>query len=171
MHGDRITALRDRIARNEFSTGSGKVQSMDISQRYLQEIVNDIVLARPMKVAIDTGNGVTGKLAPELLRQLGCDVVELFTEIDGNFPNHSPDTSKPDNYKALIDAVQQQKAEIGIALDGDGDRIGVVTPSGEIIWADRLMMMFARDLLTRSCLLYTSPSPRDRTRSRMPSSA
>lgn len=150
LHGDRITALRDRIARNEFSTGSGKVQSMDISQRYLQEIVNDIVLARPMKVAIDTGNGVTGKLAPELLRQLGCDVVELFTEIDGNFPNHSPDTSKPDNYKALIDAVQQQKAEIGIALDGDGDRIGVVTPSGEIIWADRLMMMFARDLLTRS---------------------
>lgn len=150
LHGERIQALRERIARGDFSSGKGAVQEQEVASRYLNEIVNDIVLARPMKVAIDTANGVTGKLAPQLLRQLGCDVVELFTEIDGNFPNHSPDTSKPDNYKALIEAVQSQQAEIGIALDGDGDRIGVVTPKGEIIWADRLMMLFARDLLNRS---------------------
>lgn len=150
LHGERIQALRERIARGDFSSGKGAVQEQEVASRYLNEIVNDIVLARPMKVAIDTANGVTGKLAPELLRQLGCEVVELFTEIDGNFPNHSPDTSKPDNYKALIEAVQSQQAEIGIALDGDGDRIGVVTPKGEIIWADRLMMLFARDLLNRS---------------------
>ena len=150
LHGERIQALRERIARGDFSSGKGTVQEQEVASRYLNEIVNDIVLARPMKVAIDTANGVTGKLAPELLRQLGCEVVELFTEIDGNFPNHSPDTSKPDNYKALIEAVQSQQAEIGIALDGDGDRIGVVTPKGEIIWADRLMMLFARDLLNRT---------------------
>lgn len=150
LHAERIQALRERIARGDFSTGKGTVQEQEVASRYLSEIVNDIVLARPMKVAIDTANGVTGKLAPELLRQLGCEVVELFTEVDGNFPNHSPDTSKPDNYKSLIEAVQSQQAEIGIALDGDGDRIGVVTPKGEIIWADRLMMLFARDLLNRS---------------------
>lgn len=150
LHDERIQALRERIARGDFSTGKGTVQEQEVASRYLSEIVNDIVLARPMKVAIDTANGVTGKLAPELLRQLGCEVVELFTEVDGNFPNHSPDTSKPDNYKSLIEAVQSQQAEIGIALDGDGDRIGVVTPKGEIIWADRLMMLFARDLLNRS---------------------
>lgn len=150
LYDERIQALRERIARGDFSSGKGTVQQQEVASRYLNEIVNDIVLARPMKVAIDTANGVTGKLAPELLRQLGCEVVELFTEIDGNFPNHSPDTSKPDNYKALIEAVQSQQAEIGIALDGDGDRIGVVTPKGEIIWADRLMMLFARDLLNRS---------------------
>ena len=150
LHDERIQALRERIARGDFSTGKGTVQEQEVASRYLSEIVNDIVLARPMKVAIDTANGVTGKLAPELLRQLGCEVVELFTEVDGNFPNPSPDTSKPDNYKSLIEAVQSQQAEIGIALDGDGDRIGVVTPKGEIIWADRLMMLFARDLLNRS---------------------
>ncbi|MCB1837338.1 MAG: phosphomannomutase/phosphoglucomutase [Alcanivoracaceae bacterium] len=150
LHGERIQALRERVARGDLSSGKGTVQEQEVASRYLNEIVNDIVLARPMKVAIDTANGVTGKLAPELLRQLGCEVVELFTDIDGNFPNHSPDTSKPDNYKALIEAVQSQQAEIGIALDGDGDRIGVVTPKGEIIWADRLMMLFARDLLNRT---------------------
>jgi phosphomannomutase/phosphoglucomutase len=150
LHGERIQVLRERVARGDFSSGKGSVQEQEVASRYLNEIVNDIVLARPMKVAVDTANGVTGKLAPELLRQLGCEVVELFTEIDGNFPNHSPDTSKPDNYKALIQAVQSQQAEIGIALDGDGDRIGVVTPKGEIIWADRLMMLFARDLLNRT---------------------
>lgn len=150
LHGDRIRALRDRIEKGEFSTGAGKVSELDLSGKYTEDLLNDIVLARPMKVAIDTANGVTGEMAPDILKRLGCEVVELFTEIDGNFPNHSPDTSKPANYNALRDAVKHQQAEIGIALDGDGDRVGVVTPKGEIIWADRLMMLFARDLLSRT---------------------
>jgi len=150
LHGDRITALRDRIEKNEFLNGTGNVLQKDLSAQYVDEIVGDIVLARPMKVVVDSANGVTGKMAPELLRQLGCEVIELFTEIDGNFPNHSPDTSNPDNYEALRAAVAEHNAEVGIAFDGDGDRLGVLTGRGEIIWADRLMMLFAQDLLTRS---------------------
>lgn len=150
LFGERIDALRQRVARGELATGQGKVTKQDVSARYIEEIVNDIVLARPMKVVIDCANGVTGKLAPQLLRQLGCEVVELFSEIDGNFPNHAPDTGDPATYEALKKAVVEAQAEIGIALDGDGDRIGIVTPAGEIIWPDRLMMLFARDLLTRS---------------------
>lgn len=150
LHGERITALRDRIQKNEFLNGSGNVLQKDLNAQYLDEIVGDIVLARPMKVVVDSGNGVTGKMAPELLRQLGCEVIELFTDIDGRFPNHSPDTSNPDNYKALRVAVAEHNAEVGIAFDGDGDRLGVLTAKGEIIWADRLMMLFAQDLLTRS---------------------
>jgi phosphomannomutase / phosphoglucomutase len=150
LHGERITALRDRIEKNEFLNGTGNVLQKDLSAQYVDEIVGDIVLARPMKVVVDSANGVTGKMAPELLRQLGCEVIELFTEIDGNFPNHSPDTSNPDNYEALRAAVAEHNAEVGIAFDGDGDRLGVLTGRGEIIWADRLMMLFAQDLLTRS---------------------
>ncbi|MBQ0753647.1 MAG: phosphomannomutase/phosphoglucomutase [Gammaproteobacteria bacterium] len=150
LHGERITALRDRIEKNEFLNGSGNVLQKDLNAQYLDEIVGDIVLARPMKVVVDSANGATGKMAPELLRQLGCEVIELFTDIDGSFPNHSPDTSNPDNYAALRAAVAEHNAEVGIAFDGDGDRLGVLTAKGEIIWADRLMMLFAQDLLTRS---------------------
>lgn len=150
LHGERITALRDRIEKNEFLNGSGNVIQKDLNAQYIDEIVGDIVLARPMKVVVDSANGVTGKIAPELLRQLGCEVVELFTDIDGRFPNHSPDTSNPDNYEALRAAVAENNAEVGIAFDGDGDRLGVLTGRGEIVWADRLMMLFAQDLLTRS---------------------
>lgn len=150
LFGERINALRQRVARGELATGQGKVTRQDVSARYLEDVVNDIVLARPVKVVVDCANGVAGGLAPQLLRQLGCEVVELFSDIDGNFPNHAPDTSDPATYEALKKAVVEAQAEIGIALDGDGDRIGVVTPAGEIIWPDRLMMLFARDLLTRS---------------------
>jgi len=150
LHGDRIKAIKNRVERGEVATGAGKVSQVDLRQKYMEDLLNDIVLARPMKVAVDTANGVTGEMVPKILKGLGCEVIELFTEIDGNFPNHSPDTSKPANYAALRDAVKHQGAEIGIALDGDGDRLGVVTPKGEIIWADRLMMLFARDLLSRT---------------------
>lgn len=150
LHGDRIRALHTRIERNEFSTGDGMRRSEDVLQRYLQDILADIVMARPMKIVVDTGNGVAGVAAPELFRQLGCDVEELFTDVDGTFPNHHPDTSKPENYATLIERVKQGGAEIGLAFDGDGDRLGVVTPAGEIIWPDRLMMLYAKDLLTRS---------------------
>ena len=150
LSGERIRALRERILRGNLSSGSGKVFQQDISDRYIKEIVDDIVLARPMKVVLDCGNGIAGPTVTRLFKQLGCDVLPLFADVDGNFPNHHPDTSKPENYRQLIQAVQDSKADLGIAFDGDGDRLGVVTPKGEIIWADRLMMLYARDLLSRS---------------------
>ena len=150
LHGDRIQAFKQRIHNKAFSEGSGHEEERDISDRYLNDIANDIVLARPLKIAIDCGNGVTGELAPRLFTQLGCDVTPLYTEIDGNFPNHAPDTGNPDNLADLIRIVQQEDLDLGLAFDGDGDRVAVVTNSGEIIWPDRLLMLFAKDLLGRS---------------------
>ena len=150
LHGDRVRALHTRIVKGEFSSGEGKLRQEDVLSRYLKDVTRDIVMARPMKVVLDTANGIAGSVAPGLFRQLGCEVTTLFEEVDGRFPNHAPDTSKPESYAELIKAVKAQNAELGIAFDGDADRLGVVTPAGEIIWADRLMMLFARDLLTRS---------------------
>ncbi|MEE4249116.1 MAG: phosphomannomutase/phosphoglucomutase [Alcanivoracaceae bacterium] len=150
LTGDRIRGLRERIARGELASGEGKVRQQDIRDRYVDEIARDIVLARPMKVAVDCGNGIAGPVAEQLLAALGCEIVPLNMEVDGNFPAHHPDTSKPENYRELIAAVKDQGCDLGIAFDGDGDRLGVVTPKGEIIWPDRLMMLYARDLLSRS---------------------
>lgn len=150
LYGDRIQALRTRIAQGKFSQGAGRLDTRDISERYLGDILQDIVLAKQMKVVIDCGNGIAGKLAPQLFRDLGCEVTELFCEVDGTFPNHHPDPGKEENLQDLIRSVQAEKADIGLAFDGDGDRVGVVTAKGEIIWADRLMMLFAKDLLSRS---------------------
>lgn len=150
LTGERIRALRERIARNELASGEGKVRQQDISDRYVDEVARDIVLARPMKVAIDCGNGIAGPVAERLFTTLGCEIVPLHMEVDGNFPAHHPDTSNPDNYRDLIAAVKEHSCDLGIAFDGDGDRLGVVTPKGEIIWADRLMMLYARDLLSRT---------------------
>ncbi|WP_304504407.1 phosphomannomutase/phosphoglucomutase [Alcanivorax sp. 1008] len=150
LTGDRIRGLRERIARGELASGEGKVRQQDVSERYVDEISRDIVLARPMKVAVDCGNGIAGPVAEKLFAALGCEIVPLNMEVDGNFPAHHPDTSKPENYGALISAVKEQGCDLGIAFDGDGDRLGVVTPKGEIIWPDRLMMLYARDLLSRS---------------------
>jgi phosphomannomutase / phosphoglucomutase len=150
LTGDRIRGLRERLARGELSSGEGKVRHQDISDRYIDEIAQDIVLARPMKIAIDCGNGIAGPTVQRLFDMLGCEIIPLNMEVDGTFPAHHPDTSKPDNYRELIAAVKQHGADIGIAFDGDGDRLGVVTPKGEIIWPDRLMMLYARDLLSRT---------------------
>jgi phosphomannomutase / phosphoglucomutase len=149
LTGERIRGLRERIARGELASGEGKVRRQDVSGRYIDEIARDIVLARPMKVAVDCGNGIAGPVVERLFSVLGCEIIPLHMNVDGNFPAHHPDTSKPENYRDLIAAVKQQGADIGIAFDGDGDRLGVVTPTGEIIWPDRLMMLFARDLLSR----------------------
>jgi phosphomannomutase/phosphoglucomutase len=149
LTGDRIRGLRERIARGELASGEGKVRRQDVSGRYIDEIARDIVLARPMKVAVDCGNGIAGPVVERLFAVLGCEIIPLHMNVDGNFPAHHPDTSKPENYRDLIAAVKQQGADIGIAFDGDGDRLGVVTPKGEIIWPDRLMMLYARDLLSR----------------------
>ncbi len=150
LHGDRIQNIKTRIARRDFNEGQGREQELDISERYLSDMVNDIVLARPLKIGIDCGNGASGELAPRLFTQLGCEVSALYTEIDGNFPNHAPDPGNPDNLADLIRLVDTEKLDLGLAFDGDGDRVAVVTNRGEIIWPDRLMMLFARDVLSRS---------------------
>lgn len=150
LYGDRITALQERIRNKAFSEGKGREEERDITDRYLTDVTSDIVLARPLKIAIDCGNGAGGELAPQLFKQLGCEVTPLYTEIDGNFPNHAPDPGNPDNLADLIRIVQQENLDLGLAFDGDADRVAVVTNSGEIIWPDRLLMLFAKDLLGRS---------------------
>ncbi|KGD64634.1 phosphoglucomutase/phosphomannomutase [Alcanivorax nanhaiticus] len=150
LYGDRIQAIRTRISTGDFNEGQGREQELDINDRYLADVTNDIVLARPLKIGIDCGNGATGELAPKMFTQLGCEVSALYTEIDGNFPNHAPDPGNPENLADLIRLVDQEKLDLGLAFDGDGDRVAVVTNRGEIIWPDRLMMLFARDVLSRS---------------------
>ena len=149
LHGELIQALRQRIADNDLTHGAGALRQADVRNAYLERIVGDIKLARPMHVVVDCGNGVAGELAPELFRRLGCTVDELFCEIDGNFPNHHPDPSKPENLADVITALRNGDAELGLAFDGDGDRLGVVTKDGQIIYPDRQLMLFAADVLER----------------------
>jgi len=153
LAGDAIQALRARIEKGDLVHGAGGYRTHDIREAYLSRIVNDasgVKLARPMKIAIDCGNGVAGAFAPELYRRLGCDVQELFCEVDSRFPNHHPDPSQPKNLQNLIAALKNGDAEIGLAFDGDGDRLGVVTRNGKIIYPDRQLMLFAADVLSRT---------------------
>jgi len=150
LYGDMIQDLRRRITSAEFSQGNGKVRHASVRQAYLDRIVGDVKLSRPMKIVIDCGNGVAGSVAPELFRRMGCSVTELFCEVDGKFPNHHPDPSKPENLVDLQRVVRDTGAELGLAFDGDGDRLGVVTRDGEIIFPDRQLMLFAADVLTRN---------------------
>ena len=151
LHGDMIQGLRRRIAENDLihATQAGSLRSTDVAGAYIERIVGDVKLSRRMKIVIDCGNGVAGGIAPELFRRLGCEVVELFCEVDGNFPNHHPDPSKPENLQDVIRALRDTDAELGLAFDGDGDRLGVVTKDGEIIYPDRQLMLFAEDVLAR----------------------
>lgn len=150
LYGAQITDLRRRIEAGDLVEGAGCVRHDDVSARYIERITQDVKLARPMKVVIDCGNGVAGAIAPALFRALGCEVVELFCEIDGRFPNHHPDPSRPENLQDVIRALRDTDAEIGLAFDGDGDRLGVVTKDGEIIYPDRQLILFARDVLARN---------------------
>lgn len=150
LSGDEIQALLRRIETGELATGDGSYREQDISAAYLDRITGDIKLARPMNVVIDCGNGVAGAFAPTLYRRLGCKVRELFCEVDGNFPNHHPDPAKPENLQDVTLALAKTDAEIGLAFDGDGDRLGVVTKEGNIIWPDRQLMLFAADVLERN---------------------
>ncbi|MFC3110328.1 phosphomannomutase/phosphoglucomutase [Undibacterium arcticum] len=149
IYGDAILALYDAIQGNALSHGAGAYSTHDIKASYLQRIVGGIKLARPMKIAIDCGNGVAGAFAGELYRALGCEVTELFCEVDGTFPNHHPDPAHIENLQDLIVCLQQNDVEIGLAFDGDGDRLGVVTKDGQVIYPDRQLMLFAQDVLTR----------------------
>ena len=149
LFGEMIQGLRKRIESRDLAHGSGTVRSADVRADYIRRIVGDVTLARPMKFVVDCGNGVAGDIAPQLFRRLGCEVTELFCEVDGNFPNHHPDPSKPENLEDVIRALRETDAELGLAFDGDGDRLGVVTKDGEIIYPDRQLMLFAQDVLLR----------------------
>jgi phosphomannomutase/phosphoglucomutase len=149
LAGETIQGIRLRVDADCLQHGAGQASSADVQPAYLARITSDVHLARPMKIAIDCGNGVAGGIAPQLFRALGCEVVELFCEVDGSFPNHHPDPSKPENLQDLIRALRNTEAEIGLAFDGDGDRLGVVTRDGAIIYPDRQLMLFAADVLRR----------------------
>jgi phosphomannomutase len=151
IYGDEIQALRQLIETDSSTVAAspGDVTQVDVGPAYSERIVSSIKLERPMKIVMDSGNGIAGASAPAIFRALGCEVTELFSEVDGNFPNHHPDPSKPENLNDLIHALQTGDAELGLAFDGDGDRLGIVTKDGTNIYPDRQMMLFARDVLSR----------------------
>ena len=146
---DAIQDLKRRAESGNLKHGKGERRSADVLPAYVEKIIGDVKLARPMKIVMDCGNGVAGAIAPELFKRLGCEIVPLFCDVDGHFPNHHPDPSKPENLADVIKALKETDAELGIAFDGDGDRLGVVTKDGEIIYPDRQLMLFAADVLSR----------------------
>jgi phosphomannomutase/phosphoglucomutase len=150
LSNESIQDLRNRIEQNNFAYGDGLERHYDIASDYIAKIKADINLARPLQVAVDCGNGVAGAFAKQLYNAIGCHVDELFCEVDGHFPNHHPDPSVPENLNDLIEALKTSRAEIGLAFDGDGDRLGVVTKDGNIIYPDRQLLLFAEDVLKRN---------------------
>jgi len=150
IYGDEIIALRQMMqAESWVAQAGGSVRQWDVLPAYRERIAGDIRLARPMKIVVDSGNGVAGASAPAIFRALGCEVIELFSEVDGHFPNHHPDPSKPENLNDLIAELKRTGAELGLAFDGDGDRLGIVTNDGQTIYPDRQMQLFAQDVLSR----------------------
>ncbi len=150
IYGDDIQKLRERMVSETYTKKRGRKAAMNIVPEYTARIVGDARLARPMKIVVDCGNGIPGASAPAILRALGCDVIDLYSHVDGDFPNHHPDPSKPENLADLIKVVHATGAELGLAFDGDGDRLGVVTKAGHIIYPDRQLMLLARDVLSRN---------------------
>jgi len=150
LSGETIQSLRTRIETGNFRQGQGTETRQDIAAAYIAKIASDVKLARPMKIAVDCGNGVPGAYSKKLYEAIGCSVQELFCEVDGHFPNHHPDPSVPENLNDLITALKTGDAEIGLAFDGDGDRLGVVTKDGKIIYPDRQLMLFAEEVLQRN---------------------
>jgi phosphomannomutase/phosphoglucomutase len=150
LSGESIQRLRQRIEQNELAVGAGSYTQQDISNAYNARIVSDIRLARPMRITVDCGNGVAGAYVATLYRQLGCSVREMYCDVDGHFPHHHPDPSDPKNLEDLIAALRDNDSELGLAFDGDGDRLGVVTKDGKIIFPDRQLMLYAADVLSRN---------------------
>lgn len=152
LSGEAIQAIRRRVEEQDFVEGTGSMQATDIIAEYIRRISEDIpvTLGNALNVVVDCGNGVAGMIAPDILRAIGHDVIELFCEVDGDFPNHHPDPSQPENLQALIDTVVDEGADLGLAFDGDGDRLGVVDAAGNVIWPDRQMLLFSRDILSRN---------------------
>ena len=150
LSGERILNLYERINNQNFHQGQGTSTTIDIQEDYLNRVTSDISIKRPLKIVVDCGNGVAGHLAPKLFEALGCEVVKLFCHIDGKFPNHHPDPSKLENLNDLIAEIKAEKADLGLAFDGDGDRLGVIDEKGNVIWADRQMILFSRDVIHRN---------------------
>ncbi|MBN8411866.1 phosphomannomutase/phosphoglucomutase [Halomonas denitrificans] len=150
LSGDAITALYTRLENGDLRSGQGQVSEQDVREAYLARILGDVSVSGKIKAVVDCGNGVAGELGPQLVKALGADTIPLFDEIDGTFPNHHPDPGKPENLKDLIKAVAEHGADIGLAFDGDGDRLGVITPKGRLIYPDHLLMAFAEDMLSRN---------------------
>lgn len=149
LHGRNIQRLKQRIIDEDFVRGEGSVRSFDVQREYYHAVTCSTQLEEPVRVVIDCANGVAGEFAPVILRNIGCEVFELYCDVDGRFPNHSADPTVPENLKDLIAMVKEKKADVGLALDGDGDRLVAVSPSGEIIWPDRLMILFVREILAK----------------------
>ena len=145
----RIQALLRNLQNNTLSQGTGSASEQDIIAAYTQKLLPACKLDRQLNVVVDCGNGVAGVIAPDIIKALGCQVTPLYCEVDGNFPNHHPDPAEPENLEDVINRVREVSADVGLAFDGDGDRLGVVTPKGEIIWPDKLMMLFAEDICAR----------------------
>jgi phosphomannomutase/phosphoglucomutase len=150
LSGERIQGLYQRLQNNDLSSGSGQSSQACVLDAYRERILGDVKVNRPLKVVVDCGNGVAGVNAPELIAAMGVEVIPLFCDVDGTFPNHHPDPGKPENLEDLIKAVAEHGADLGLAFDGDGDRVGVVTNEGEMIYPDRLLMLFARDVISRN---------------------
>lgn len=150
IYGDQIQALRQRIDAGNFTKGGGSYKLVDVRQQYLDRIIGDVKLTRPMKIALDAGNGVAGAFVGDLFRGLGCEVVELFCDVDGHFPNHHPDPAHVENLQDLMKCLRETDCELGLAFDGDGDRLGVVTKDGQVIFPDRQLMLFAEEILSRN---------------------
>lgn len=147
LAGEEILNLYQRCQQENFTSGRGKLENASILKIYQQRLVENIKLAKPLRIIVDAGNGIVGRVAPAFYRALGCEVQELYCDVDGNFPNHHPDPSEAKNLQDLIHAVLAQQADIGLAFDGDGDRLGVVTHKGEVIYPDRQMILFSQDVL------------------------
>lgn len=148
LAGEAIQRLRERIEQDRLAQGTGSATMIeDFAETYLRRVFDDVQLERPLRIGIDCGNGITGAIAPRLYEGLGCEVHALYTEVDGQFPNHHPDPSKPANLEPLIELVRSQDLDVGLAFDGDGDRLGVVDNGGHVIWPDRQMILFARAVL------------------------
>jgi len=150
LFGDGIQDLYQRLVNNDLESGQGEYSEADVMDAYLERIIGDVKLSRKMRVATDCGNGVAGVCAAELFRKLGCEVEELFSEVDGNFPNHHPDPAKVENLVDITALVKKEGLELGLAFDGDGDRVGVIDDKGQIIWPDRQMILYSRDILDRN---------------------
>ncbi|WP_024666722.1 phosphomannomutase/phosphoglucomutase [Pseudomonas syringae] len=150
LANEQIQALHERIKTNNLTSQKGSITQVNILDRYFKQIKDDIVMARKLKVVVDCGNGAAGVIAPQLIEALGCEVISLFAEVDGNFPNHHPDPGKLENLQDLIAKVKETGADLGLAFDGDGDRVGVVTNAGNVVYPDRLLMLFALDVLKRN---------------------
>jgi phosphomannomutase/phosphoglucomutase len=150
LANEQIQKLRQRIETGDLTEGVGQAESVDVLESYFKRVREDIALAKPLRVVVDCGNGVAGVIAPQLIEALGCKVIPLFCDVDGNFPNHHPDPGKLENLEDLIAKVKEENADLGLAFDGDGDRVGVVTNAGTVVYPDRLLMLFAKDVVSRN---------------------